>query len=127
MSDEPISVGELSRQVRDVLLRFQTLAERLDQSYMSKEVFDLWQRLINGEIAQLQIKLTEAIETAKRKADADDLTTLKLEKANTAEVSGIDNRVKSLEDNQKWVVRLVLSLIIVAVITGVLITSGSGP
>lgn len=127
MGDDPIGIGELSRQVRDVLLRFQTLAERLDQSYMSKEVFDLWQRLVNGEMSQLQTKLTEAIETAKKKADADDYAALRLEKANLHDVTSIDNRVKSLEDNQKWVVRLVLGLILVAIVSAVLVTSGGAP
>lgn len=123
MTDQP-SVGELSRQVREVLLRFQSLAERLDHSYMSKEVFDLWQRLIDGKVLQVGEKCSETLSIADKKADQDDLLSLKAEKANASELNALNERVKSLEDNQKWVVRLVLGLILVAVVSAVLVTSG---
>lgn len=123
MTDQP-SVGELSRQVREVLLRFQSLAERLDQSYMSKEVFDLWQRLIDGKVKGVREQCSDTLAVAKGKADVDDVQALKTEKANQSELNALNERVKSLEDNQKWVVRLVLGLILVAVVSAVLVTSG---
>lgn len=124
MTDQGPSVGELSRQVREVLLRFQSLAERLDQSYMSKEVFDLWQRLIDGRVKSVGEKCNETLGVAQKKADQEDLVALKQDKANVSELNALNERVKSLEDNQKWVVRLVLGLILVAVVSAVLVTSG---
>lgn len=119
MNDQ-ISVGELARQVRDVLLRFQTLAERLDNTYVSKEVLGLWEKLTESRIKAIEGSLVT-------KAEISAVTDLKADlekKADQSEISSIDARVKSLEDNQKWVVRLVLGLILVAVISAVLVTSG---
>lgn len=107
-SEHEIGVAELARQVRDVLARFQSLADRLDNAYTTKEMFNLYKTLVDQAIATLQEKVTEL--------DRD-----KVEK--TTEAS-LDQRVKNLEDNQKWITRLLVSLIIVAVVGTVIVTGG---
>lgn len=101
--DDGVSVGELSRQVKDVLIRFQALAERLDTSYVSREVYDLTQKLVD--------KSLKSLETGK---------------ADSSLVSDLEKRVSSLEDDRKWLVRLVLGFIVLGILGVVYVASG-GP
>lgn len=98
-----ISVGELSRQVRDVLLRFQGLADRLDTAYVSKEFYNLSQQLVD--------KSLKALEDGK---------------ASKSSVEELQKRIDDLEDDKKWLVRLVLSFIIIAILGAVFVASGVG-
>lgn len=101
-----ISVAELSRQVRDVLLRFQGLADRLDTTYATKETFMLYQELVNQALAGLQ----------------DKYASLERDKTEKTFSDGIERRLAAIEDNQKWLTRLVLALVVTAIVAGVLVS-----
>jgi predicted nuclease of restriction endonuclease-like RecB superfamily len=104
-----ISIAELARQVREVLGRFQSLADRLDTSYVTKEVFDLYQRGVDKTVGELE----------------KDAANLERDKAEVLAFNDLARRVANIEDNQKWMVRLILGLIVVAIVGTVLITGGS--
>jgi DNA-binding PucR family transcriptional regulator len=106
--DNDIGVAELARQVRDVLMRFQALADRLDSAYTSKEMFSLYKILVDQALATLQEKVNNLDRDKVEKSIAD----------------STDQRLKKLEDNQTWLVRLLVSLIIVAVVGTVIVTGG---
>lgn len=105
---EDISVGELSRQVAQVLTRFERLATRLDESYVSRQLYELYVASANANITDL-------------KAD-------KVEKSEliivTASVTAIELRVKSLENNLQWIVRLVVAFVVTAILGAVFVASG---
>lgn len=109
-SEHDVGVAELARQVRDVLARFQALADRLDNAYTTKEMFSLYKILVDQSLKSLQDKVVE----------------LDRDKAEKMTTGTLDQRVANLEDNQKWVVRLLVSLIIVAVVSLVVVTGGGG-
>lgn len=104
-----ISIAELARQVREVLGRFQSLADRLDTSYVTKELFDLYQRSVDKTTTDLE----------------NDCQNLERDKAEVLAFNDLARRVANIEDNQKWIVRLFLGLIVVAVISTVLVAGGS--
>jgi hypothetical protein len=107
-SEHEIGTSELARQVRDVLSRFQMLADRLDTAYTTKEMFSLYKILVDQSLKSLQDKVAEL--------DRD-----KSEKINEA---GLDKRIAKLEENQTWITRLIVSLIVVAIVGTVIVTGG---
>lgn len=107
MADE-ISTHELARQVRDVLQRFQSLADRMDTVYTTKEMFTLFKTLIDQEIANLKEKIKSVEEDKSEKNTVDSLT----------------QRVAELEDSYKWITRLIVSLVVIAVVGLVIVTGG---
>jgi hypothetical protein len=109
MPEHEIGVAELSRQVRDVLARFQTLADRLENTYTTKEMFSLYKILVDQAIKTLQDKVIE----------------LDRDKAEKSVETSLAQRIANLEDNQKWIARLIVSLIIVAVVGTVIVTGGA--
>lgn len=104
-----MSIAELARQVREVLSRFQGLADRLDTSYVTKELFDLHSR-------SLDQTLSNVTETHKN---------LDKDKAEKTAFDDLVRRVNNIEDNQKWLVRLLMGLIIAAVVGTVIVTGGA--
>lgn len=96
-----IGIGELSRQVRDVLLRFEGLATRLDTSYVQKELYNLRQEVIDKSFLALE-----------------------KDKAENSTVEELRKRIESLEDDKKWLVRLVIGFIILAILGAIFVASG---
>lgn len=96
-----VGIGELSRQVRDVLVRFEGLVARLDSSFLQKELYNLRQQVIDKSFVDL--------ETGK----ADKSTTEELRK-----------RIENLEDDKKWLVRLVIGFIILGILGAIFVASG---
>jgi hypothetical protein len=117
MSDEGVSVGELSRQVRDVLLRFQGLAERLDNTYVSKEFFALYQSLVDKSLKALEDAVAKA-------AVAEALKTIETDKVDKTSFDELKKRVDAFEDDKKWLIRLVATFIILGVLGAVFVASG---
>ena len=107
--DPDVGVHELARQVRDVLTRFQLLAERLDNTYTTKEMFSLYKTLVDQSLTTLQEKFNK----------------LDNEKMETSVGADISRRLTKIEENQTWLVRLLVSLIIVAIVGTVLVTGGA--
>lgn len=83
------SIGELARQLNDVLERLENLAIRLDTQFVTKEVFKL-QNDLNREIFK------------------------RLEKTGD-----------QYEDDKKWVIRLVLGVIVLALLGGIIVTGNN--
>ncbi len=104
-----ISIAELARQVQEVLRRFQGLADRLDTSYVSKEVFDLYKRSIDQSLTNASTNCSN----------------LERDKAEKLAFDDAIRRIANIEDNMKWIVRLLLALIVVAVVGTVISTGGA--
>lgn len=119
MTDD-ISVGELSRQVAQTLQRFEQLLTRLDDSYVSKNLYDLYSRGVDKALAELERAVAEAArkESLTDKADRSDLQPLK-DKADALEL-----RVKKLEENISWIVKIVLTFVVLAILGAVFVTAG---
>lgn len=106
-----VSVGELSRMVTNVLLRFEGLAKRLeDGQFVRSDLYNARQELVNNALQSLQ----------------DRLKRLEADKADQDQVAAIEARLAQLEDDKKWLVRLVIGFIILAVL-GAIVVSGGAP
>ena len=107
--DEGPSLGELSRQVRDVFARFEGLARRLeDGQFVRTDLYVVYRESVTQALALLQerMKFFEA-----NKIDKSDLDVL-------------EKRIAQLEDDKKWLVRLVLGFIVLGVLGAVFAISG---
>lgn len=113
--DGDVGTGELSRQIRDVLSRFQDLATRLETQFMRTDTFIFYQRLVDQSIAEIKSALlTKASEEKVQNLD-DALDG----KASKAELESLKSRVSDLEDDKKWLTRLVFGFIILGVLGAV--------
>lgn len=91
-------LGELSRQVRDVLVRFSELAVKLETQFVRADIFELYKQQIVRELQRIDRDISDT------KADDE------------RERKHLANRVASLEDNQKWLVRIVVTFVILGVL-----------
>lgn len=112
-------LGELSRLVRDVLQRFETLATKLESQFINKDVFTLYSDGIKRELEHLVSRMNSADQTwTKNLADtvaAERERNDQLEKRNVQ----LEKRIESLEGNIRWVVRLVIAAVIAFVLAAV--------
>lgn len=107
--DEGPSLGELSRQVRDVFARFEGLARRLeDGQFVRTDLYILYRESVNGALAILQERM-KAFES---------------NKIDKADLDVLEKRIAQLEDDKKWLVRLVLGFIVLGVLGAVFAISG---
>ena len=118
-----ISTGELARQVREVLIRFQGLADRLDNAYLTKETFSLYKDLVDRTLKQLEDASANLDRDKAEKTVTDSLSHRVDNRADKGAVESLERRVSNIEDNNKWLVRLVLGVVILAVI-GLVVTTG---
>lgn len=115
-------VGELSRMVRDVLVRFEGLASKLETQFVRNDNFQLYKQLVDQAISGLQ-------DSAKNFARLDRITDLEkdlVEKAGSPEFKALKDRVTDLEDDKKWLTRLLIGFIILAVLAAVFAVSKQG-
>jgi hypothetical protein len=118
--DDGVGVGELSRQVQQVLLRFESLATRLETQFVNKESYSIYQLLVDQEIKTLQ-------DTTKQLATAETANSLKSEvegKASNGALKGLEQRVSELEDDRKWLVRLLIGFIVLGVLSAIYVAAG---
>lgn len=133
MTDDGVGIGELSRQVRDVLTRFEVLANRLDHSYVRVDNFTLYKDLVKQSISTLELSVKSLQNTAAALARAEELANTKKEledKADHGEVVALSDRVKKLEDDKTWLIRLVGAFIILGVLGAIFVAqsaTGAGP
>lgn len=132
-------IGELSRQVRDVLVRFEGLATRLETQFVRNDNFNLYKQLVDQAIFNLQgtvaamaraDKLADVEGDMAKKADVNYVTGLNKRvdtKAGKDVVDALVKRVDDLEDDRKWLIRLVIGFIILAVLGAVFaVSQGAG-
>ena len=121
--EQGIGVGELSRQVRDVLVRMEGLAARLESQFIRTDNFALYKQLVDTAISQLQqavAKLPPAEVVTQLSKDMEDTVSKGTHAA-------LVKRVEDLEDDKKWLIRLVLGFIVLGVLGAVFaVTKASG-
>lgn len=111
--NEDISVGELSRQVQSALQRLENLATRLDTAFVSKQLYDLYTAGNDKDIHEINQKLATL-------ATKESLTF----KAEKSVCDNHEREIKALKDNMQWVVRTVLTFVILAVLGAVFVVNG---
>lgn len=105
MSGDEISIGELARQLKDVVSRLEGVMRRLDNGqFVRTDLFDRYEEAVASKITKLE-------------KDTDN-------KASKSDVDQIALRVTKLEDEKTWITRLVVSFIILAVLGIVFTTTG---
>lgn len=110
-----VTPGELSRQVREVLVRLEGLIKQVEERYVRKDLLDLYKESINSTINSLQSSLQQSVNGV-----SSDLS----DKADRNDMRALEKRVNELEDNNKWLFRLVIGFIILAVLGFVFANGG---
>lgn len=109
--DLSVGIGELARQVRDVFSRIEGIAQRLESGqFVRTDLYNLYKESIDARIGQLLASI--ALLTSNK---ADDLV-----------VKALEARVAQLEDDKKWLVRLVLTFVVLAVLAAAFAASKAG-
>jgi hypothetical protein len=98
MSD--VSVAELARQVQAAMTRLEQLARDLQERFITSQVFGL---------------MKENIDNKNRSQDKD-IADLETAKADKSALGELEKRVSALEDDKKWLTRLVGGVIILAIV-----------
>lgn len=120
--DPDVGIGELSRQVRDVLIRFEGLATRLETQFVRSEHLELYKQLVNQTLKTLQDAVSKLASAENVRALKDDVDA----KADNTRVSILEDKVKELEDDKKWLSRLILGFIVMGVLGAVFAFSQIG-
>ena len=109
------TVGELSRQLRDVLLRVTEVATKLEAQFVRKDLFEMNQLLLQNADSNNKTEI-EALKQGLREAERGFVS--------REVVESLEKRIAELEDNNKWLMRLVVTFIILGVLTAVFAASG---
>lgn len=110
--DDGVSLGELSRRLSEVFVRFEGLAQRLEGGqFVRTDLYNARQEAVNTSISALQDKT---------KSLGDD-------KVDNTDFRALSARVASLESDKTWLVRLVIGFIVMGVLGAIFIASGGGP
>lgn len=104
----PPGVGELARQVRDVLGRFESLANKLETQFVSKEIFKLYTDGVTRELEHLSKAADQSVAMEKERNEQ------------------LERRISKLESNLTWVVRIVIAAVVVALLAGIGISKAGG-
>lgn len=100
-----ISMGEIARQVQAAMTRLEGLTRKIEDSFVSNKVFDLTQKGFAERDAALERKIDEKV--SQKDHDA------------------LEKRVADLEDDRKWLIRLVIGFIILGVLAFYLASGGA--
>lgn len=118
-SANPPGLGELSRQVREVLARYEAIANKLEANFVNKEIFKLYTDGVTRELEHLSDAAKSQIAAL---AEADKAQKVAEKERNDR----LEQRISKLEGNFTWVVRIVVAAVIVAVLAGVGISKAGG-
>lgn len=124
--NQDIGVGELSRQVREVLVRFEGLAARLETQFVRSDNFGLYKQLVDQALVHLQSDASELKQALEKLPAATDLENLKSQignKASTSSVTTLEERIKDLEDDRRWLTRTVIGFIVLGVLGAVFVAA----
>lgn len=131
-----MSIGELSRQVRDVLMRFERLATSLETQFVRSDNFQLYKELVNQAIVQMQevlrscarVEALQGIDTElKKKATLEQLAALEARissKADKVIVDTIVSEISEIQDDKKWITRLVIGFIVLGILAVIFSVNG---
>lgn len=97
-------LGELSRQVRDVLVRFEKLATQLENQFVRRDIWEWQKSTIEKSVGELDGDLKELERSVEAKRVSVDTH------------ATLERRVKDLEDNQRWLIRLIIAFVIMGVL-----------
>jgi hypothetical protein len=103
-------------------VRFEGLATRLETQFVRSENFQLYKQLVDTAISNLQQRVGELASAEQMKNIRDDVD----EKASKSDVANLARRVDALDDDKKWLVRLVVGFIILGVLGAVFAVSQTG-
>lgn len=105
-------LAELSRLVRDVLQRFESLATKLESQFVNKDIFKLYSDGVARELEHLVSRMNST--------DSSHAKALELAVAAERERNEqLENRISKLESNITWIVRIVVAAVILAVLAAV--------
>jgi hypothetical protein len=107
-TDHNPGLAELSRQVRDVLTRFEVLANKLEANFLSKEIFKLYSDGVTRELEHVSKALDVEVKAEKERNDQ------------------LGKRISDIEGNITWLVRVIVAAIVVALIAGLGIAAKAG-
>lgn len=118
-------LGELSRQVRDVLVRFEKLATQLENQFVRRDIWEWQKAAIERSVQQLDGDLKD-IEKVAQGSLKDLKTQVETERATKDSHATLERRVGALEDNQKWLVRIVLTFVILGILAATIVFGKPG-
>jgi hypothetical protein len=119
--DDGVGIGELSRQVQEVFVRFERLAAKLESGqFVRADAYAMYQQFVDQAIRQLQdanrnFATSESAKTLKSEVDG---------KASEGALKGLEQRVSELEDDRKWLIRLVIGFVILGVMGALFAVGG---
>jgi hypothetical protein len=113
--------------VRDVLVRFEGLAARLETQFVRADIFEFYKTQIQAELTRLSDAVSRAADKviiAERLKDtSDDIE----KKASKGELESLSKRVSDLEDDKKWLTRIILGFVVAGVLgAAFLVNKASG-
>jgi hypothetical protein len=112
-------IAELTRQLQDVLTRFENLSVKMDERFVQKENFIVWQRLFDETIHGIRDSIRILGETKSTHADKEDLARIETfveTRASKTEVATLRTEVDALKDDKKWLQRTIYGFLIIAVL-----------
>lgn len=121
-TDEGPGVAELARQLQGVLQRFESLSSQLEHTFVRRDIYDMYKAFIDQ-------KLSEIVTKADKLASMDKINTIETdlkELADKQTVQSLTSRVEALEDDKKWLTRLVIGFIVLGVLGAVFAASKVG-
>src|SRR4051812_7966278 len=99
------TLAELARRMQEMYVRFEAIAVKMETSYVTKELYEL-----NNKYTEQLVLATKDYSVNLRRESKDDIAILK-------------TRVDELEDDKKWLVRLVFGAILLTVLGTILIST----
>jgi hypothetical protein len=109
-SESPV-VAQLAERLRDALVRLEGLASKIDQQYLSKELWKADSARLDEVVRSIRQSITNVEQIEATHATKEELAQVRL-------------NVAELQDDKKWLVRLVIGLIVVGVISGFIASGG---
>lgn len=121
-TDEGPGVAELARQVQAVLNRFESLSSQLEHTFVRRDLYEMYKAFIDGKLNELAIKSDRVPSLEKIQSLENELK----DAADRQVVQNLTTRVEALEDDKKWLTRLVIGFIVLGVLGAIFAVSKAG-
>ena len=106
-----------------MLVRFEGLAVRLETQFVRTDNFEYYKQLVDTAIKQLQAGASVAADKTVVNDRIRDIETDLAAKSSKKDIDDLSKRVADLEDDKKWLVRVVLLFVVTMVLTGAVAVS----